>query len=72
MYGYITSYPISLALDCSWDMELVEECRKHTAYEASADGAHVTFSPMADARHTAQKNGALMVSLLRTMQPLMN
>ena len=68
VYGYITSYPISLALACSWDMELVE----HPAYEASADGAHVTFSPMADARHTAQKNGALMVSLLRTMQPLMN
>ena len=57
VYGYITSYPISLALACSWDMELVEECGKHTAYEASADGAHVTFSPMADARHTAQKMG---------------
>ena len=40
VYGYITSYPISLALACSWDMELVEECGKHTAYEASADGAH--------------------------------
>lgn len=38
-------------------MELVEECGKLTAYEASADGAHVTFSPMADARHTAQKWG---------------
>lgn len=25
-------------------MELVEECGKLTAYEASADGAHVTFS----------------------------
>lgn len=57
VYGYITSYPISLALACSWDMELVEECGKHTAYEASADGAHVTFSPMADARHTTQKWG---------------
>lgn len=57
VYGYITSYPLSLALACSWDMELVEECGKLTAYEASADGAHVTFSPMADARHTAQKWG---------------
>ena len=25
VYGYITSYPISLALACSWNMELVEE-----------------------------------------------
>ena len=58
VYGYITSYPISLALACSWDMELVEECGKHTAYEASADGAHVTFSPMADARtHWREKWG---------------
>lgn len=54
VYGYITSYPISLALACSWDMKLVEECGKHTAYEASADGAHVTFSPMVDVARDAR------------------
>lgn len=48
VYGYKTSYPIPLALACSWDMELVEECAKKTAYEAAADGAQVTFSPMVD------------------------
>lgn len=48
VYGYKTSYPIPLALACSWDMELVEECAKNTAYEAAADGAQVTFSPMVD------------------------
>ena len=48
VYGYKTSYPIPLALACSWDMELVEECARNTAYEAAADGAQVTFSPMVD------------------------
>lgn len=28
VYGYKTSYPIPLALACSWDIELVEECAK--------------------------------------------
>ena len=54
VYGYITSYPIPLALACSWDMKLVEECAKNTAYEASADGAQVTFSPMVDVARDAR------------------
>lgn len=54
VYGYITSYPIPLALACSWDVKLVEECAKNTAYEASADGAQVTFSPMVDVARDAR------------------
>ena len=52
VYGYITSYPISLALACSWDMELVEECGKHTAYEASADEMCIRDSPIRGYLHS--------------------
>lgn len=48
VYGYKTSYPIPLALACSWDMKLVQQCAENTACEAAADGAQVTFSPMVD------------------------
>ncbi len=48
VYGYKTSYPIPLALACSWDMKLVQQCAESTACEAAPDGAQVTFSPMVD------------------------
>lgn len=48
IHGYRTIYPIPLALGCSFDTELVEECSQMAAREASADGVHVTFTPMVD------------------------
>lgn len=48
IHGYRTIYPIPLALGCSFDTELVAECTRMAAVEGSADGVHVTFTPMVD------------------------
>lgn len=48
IHGYRTIYPIPLALGASFDSELVKECSKMAAREASANGIHVTFTPMVD------------------------
>jgi beta-glucosidase len=46
--GYKTIFPISLALGCSYDFDLVKQTAAISAKEASVSGAHVTFSPMVD------------------------
>lgn len=48
IHGYRTIYPIPLALGCSFDPQLVTDCTRVAASEASADGTHVTFTPMVD------------------------
>ncbi len=48
IHGYRTIYPIPLALGCSFDKQLVKECTKMAAKEASANGIQVTFTPMVD------------------------
>ncbi|MBE6975993.1 MAG: beta-glucosidase BglX [Ruminococcaceae bacterium] len=48
IHGYRTVYPIPLALGCSFDPQIAEECSRVAAREASADGVHVTFTPMVD------------------------
>lgn len=48
IHGYRTIYPIPLALGCSFDIGLVEECTRMAAEEASAGGIQVTFTPMVD------------------------
>lgn len=48
IHGYKTTYPIPLALSCSWDMKLVERMARFSAIEATADGLSWTFSPMVD------------------------
>lgn len=48
IHGYQTTFPIPLALSCSWNMELVEQSARIAAIEASADGICWTFSPMVD------------------------
>ena len=48
IHGYRTIFPIPLALGCSFDTELVAECSRMAAKEASAGGIHVTFTPMVD------------------------
>ncbi len=48
IHGCHTIYPIPLALGCSFDEELVAECTRVAAKEASASGIHVTFTPMVD------------------------
>ncbi len=48
IHGYKTIYPIPLALGCSFDTEIVEECTRMASKEAAAAGVHVTFTPMVD------------------------
>ena len=48
IHGYQTTFPIPLALACTWDMKLIEQSARIAATEASADGINWTFSPMVD------------------------
>ena len=48
IHGYKTTFPIPLALSCSWDMSVIEKSARIAAIEASADGICWTFSPMVD------------------------
>ncbi|MXV53045.1 beta-glucosidase BglX [Pedobacter sp. HMF7647] len=48
IHGYKTTFPIPLALSCSWDLPLIEKTARIAAIEASADGLNWTFSPMVD------------------------
>ncbi len=48
IHGYKTTFPIPLAMSCTWDMKLIEQSARIAASEASADGINWTFSPMVD------------------------
>lgn len=48
IHGYQTTFPIPLAMSCTWDMDLIEKSARMAAVEASADGICWTFSPMVD------------------------
>ena len=48
IHGYKTTFPIPLALSCSWDMPMIERSARLAATEATADGLCWAFSPMVD------------------------
>ncbi|MHA4894458.1 beta-glucosidase BglX [Pedobacter sp. PWIIR3] len=48
IHGYKTTFPIPLALSCTWDMSLIQQTARIAATEATADGLNWTFSPMVD------------------------
>ena len=48
IHGYRTIYPVPLALACSFDLPLIEDCACMAATEARYDGIDATFSPMVD------------------------
>ena len=48
IHGMKTTYPIPLAMGCSFDDELMAECAGMARREAAAAGVHVTFNPMVD------------------------
>ncbi|MDQ0109008.1 beta-glucosidase [Chitinophaga terrae (ex Kim and Jung 2007)] len=54
VHGYKTTFPIPLALSCSWDLEMIERSARVAAIEASADGINWTFSPMVDIARDAR------------------
>lgn len=48
IHGHQTTFPVPLAMSCTWDMNLVERTAQIAAKEAAADGLNWTFSPMVD------------------------
>jgi beta-glucosidase len=48
IHGHKTTFPIPLALSCSWDTALIEKTARIAAAEGSADGLSWAFSPMVD------------------------
>ncbi|MBQ0009870.1 MAG: glycoside hydrolase family 3 C-terminal domain-containing protein [Ruminococcus sp.] len=54
VHGYRTIYPIPLAMGCSFDPDLMEECASMAAKEAASGGVNVTFAPMVDLVHDAR------------------
>ena len=54
IHGYRTIFPIPLAMACSFDTELVEECARIAAVEAAADGVDAIFTPTDNTIMTAE------------------
>ena len=52
--GYKTTFPVPLALSCSWKPENIEEVARISAREVSADGVCWTYSPMVDISRDAR------------------
>lgn len=48
VHGFKTIMPIPLGQAASWNAELVEECARVAAYEATSTGIRWTFAPMID------------------------
>ena len=69
IHGLRTTYPIPLAMGCSFDDELVEECADMARKEAAACGVHVTFNPMVDTARDARWGRILETN---SEEPLIN
>lgn len=54
IHGCYTVFPIPLAMGCSFDPQLMEDCSYMAAKEGSVSGSHVTFTPMVDYVHDAR------------------
>ena len=51
LHGFKTTFPIPLAMSCSWNPRLVERCERVSAREATAAGVDWTFAPMLNISH---------------------
>ncbi len=54
IHGLRTTYPIPLAMGCSFDEGLMAECADMARRESAACGVHVTFNPMVDTARDAR------------------
>ena len=54
IHGLRTTYPIPLAMGCSFDDSLMTECADMARKESAACGVHVTFNPMVDTARDAR------------------
>lgn len=48
IHGFRTTFPVSLGLASSWDMDAIERSARVSAVEAAASGINWTYSPMMD------------------------
>lgn len=48
IHGYRTTFPVNIAMACSWDTALIRRVDSVAAFEATADGMNWTFAPMVD------------------------
>ena len=69
IHGLKTTYPIPLAMGCSFDDELVFECADMARKESAACGVHVTFNPMVDTARDPRWGRILETS---SEEPLLN
>lgn len=54
IHGYETTFPIPLAMSCSWDIDAIRNAARISAIEASAEGINWTFAPMVDICHDSR------------------
>ena len=54
IHGLETTYPIPLAMSCSWNPDLVRDYARHAAREATSLGVNWVFSPMVDVARDAR------------------
>jgi beta-glucosidase len=54
IHGYITIFPVPLAMASSWDPSVAERAQAVAAKEARAAGLHWTFGPMLDIARDAR------------------
>lgn len=54
IHGYVTVYPIPLAMAASFNTDAMEECCAMAAKEASLNGVHLTIGPMVDLSREAR------------------
>ena len=69
IHGMKTTYPIPLAMGCSFDDSLVAECADMARREAAAAGVQVTFNPMVDTARDARWGRILETN---SEEPLIN
>ena len=69
IHGLRTTYPIPLAMGCSFDDDLMTECADMARRESSACGVHVTFNPMVDTARDARWGRILETN---SEEPLLN
>ena len=69
IHGLRTTYPIPLAMGCSFDDSLMAECADMARKESAACGVHVTFNPMVD---TARDGRWGRIMETNSEEPLIN
>ena len=69
IHGLRTTYPIPLAMGCTFDDDLMAECADIARKESSACGVHVTFNPMVDTARDARWGRILETN---SEEPLIN